>query len=73
MTESGADVNLCDGLKTPLTTACYWGHLPVIKHLITYGANVHQKDRDKTPLDIAIDIDDVKIIRELRKRVNNNL
>lgn len=42
MLKNGADVNLADGVKTPLIIACYRGHLDIVKELIQTGAFVYQ-------------------------------
>lgn len=51
--KSGADVNLNDGCKTPLTTACGKGQLELVQELIKYGADVDLSDIYETPLLIA--------------------
>lgn len=50
---SGADVNLNDGCKTPLTAACGEGQLEIVQELIKYGADVNLRDIYETPLLIA--------------------
>ena len=45
--ENGADVNLStDKNRTPLMTACEYGHVNTVTILIEHGANVNLQDRD---------------------------
>ena len=45
--ENGADVNLStDNNRTPLMTACEYGHVNTVTILIEHGANVNLQDRD---------------------------
>ena len=45
--ENGADVNLStDNNRTPLMTACEYGHVNTVTFLIEHGANVNLQDRD---------------------------
>ena len=45
--ENGADVNLStDNNRTPLMTACEYGHINTVTILIEHGANVYLQDRD---------------------------
>lgn len=50
--KSGANVNLNDGCKTPLTTACEKGQLEIVQELIKCGANVNLRDTYETPLEL---------------------
>lgn len=51
--KSGVDVNLKDGLRTPLIVACYQGHLSVVEELIKAGADVNMRNEFITPLEVA--------------------
>ena len=63
----GADVNLRGEYgNTALTEATYYGHIPVIKELVTHGANVNAISIDGTPLDIAIGRNSAEIIDLLK-------
>lgn len=65
--KTGADVNLCDGSKTPLTTACEQGHVHIVKELINFGADVNLRDEYNTPLIKACDFGHLSVVKELIK------
>lgn len=69
--KTGADVNLCDGSKTPLTTACEQGHVHIVKELINFGADVNLRDEYDTPLIRACDFGHLNVIKELIKACAN--
>lgn len=66
-----ADVNLCDGSKTPLTTACEQGHVHIVKELINFGADVNLRDEYNTPLIKACDFGHLSVVKELIKASAN--
>lgn len=53
MFRNGAEVNLRDGVKTPLIFSCYKGHLDVFKVLIQIGSFVNLRNECITPLQVA--------------------
>lgn len=63
--KTGADVNLCDGSKTPLTSACEQGHLHIVKELIKFGADVNLRDEYDTPLIKACNSVHLSVAKEL--------
>lgn len=73
--KSGANVNQKDNEKTPLTTACYLGHLHIVKilienkadtnKLIEHGADVNQEDNKCSPLEIAYERGHFSVVRVL--------
>lgn len=65
--KTGADVNLCDGSKTPLTTACEQGHVHIVKELINFGADVNLRDEYDTPLIKACAFGHLSVVKELIK------
>lgn len=69
--KTGADVNLCDGSKTPLTTACEQGHVHIVKELINFGADVNLRDEYNTPLIKACDFGHLSVVKELIKASAN--
>lgn len=69
--KTGADVNLCDGSKTPLTTACEQGHVHIVKELINFGADVNLRDEYNTPLINACDFGHLSVVKELIKASAN--
>lgn len=69
--KTGADVNLCDGSKTPLTTACEQGHVHIVKELINFGADVNLRDEYSTPLIKAIGFGHLSVVKELIKACAN--
>lgn len=75
MIKSGANVNQKDNEKTPLTTACYLGHLDIVKilienkadtnKLIEHWADVNQEDNKCSPLEIAYERGRFSVVRVL--------
>lgn len=69
LNEYGADISQknVDG-RTTLHVACSKGNLTIVQRLLTFGANVHARDRfDHTPLIDAIDCNHHDIIHILLK------
>lgn len=69
--KTGADVNLCDGSKTPLTAACEQGHMHIVKELINFGAEVNLRDEYNTPLTKASYFGHLTVVKELIKACAN--
>lgn len=65
--KAGADVNLGDGTKTPLTIACEEQHLTIVEELIRAGAVVNQSDKCSTPLIIACKKENLRLDEVLIK------
>lgn len=65
--KAGADVNMCNGYKTPLTIACENGPLTVVVLLIQSGANVNMNNGMNTPLTNACE---EKNLMQLRKKID---
>ena len=65
--QQGVDVNTVGALHTtPLHGACREGHLPIVKYLISKGANIEARGEYKmTPLHEAVDANNSDIIRYL--------
>lgn len=68
--QSGADINAKDMLKmTALHWAAQHGHHGVAETLIKHGADVHALSKfDKTPFDIAVDIQNTELMLLLQVR-----
>lgn len=68
--QSGADINAKDMLKmTALHWAAQHGHHSVVETLIKHGADVHALSKfDKTPFDIAVDIQNTELMLLLQVR-----
>lgn len=72
MIKAGTDINLT-GSRTPLTRACYRGHINIVRELINLGADVNQSDGNKTPLTTACDKGYYSVVQELiEARANVN-
>lgn len=54
MLKNGADVNLADGVKTPLIVACYKGNLDVVKELIQTKAFVYPANDSIAPIKVVV-------------------
>ena len=68
--EAGADPNDKPGNKDsemPLHAAAASGHIPMVKLLLQYGANVNRMRNDRTPLDVAIEKKRLPMIKFLLK------
>ena len=64
----GADVNVKSGFATPLCYAALQGHKETAELLIANGADVNVKFKTgDTPLDVAIELDNLEIADLLRK------
>lgn len=66
--QSGADINAKDMLKmTALHWAAQHGHHRVAEMLLKHGADAHALSKfDKTPFDIAVDIQNADLILMLQ-------
>lgn len=66
--QSGADINAKDMLKmTALHWAAQHGHHRVAEMLLKHGADAHALSKfDKTPFDIAVDIQNAELILMLQ-------
>ena len=65
--DEGADVNLRAVYgNTALTEATYYGHVSVIKELLMRGADVNVMSSVGTPLDVAVDRNNVAVIDLLK-------
>ncbi|XP_061597957.1 GA-binding protein subunit beta-2a isoform X2 [Cololabis saira] len=72
---SGADINAKDMLKmTALHWAAQHGHHGVVETLIKHGADVHALSKfDKTPFDIAVDIQNTELMLLLQEGMQNQV
>ncbi|MEQ2180475.1 hypothetical protein GOODEAATRI_001566 [Goodea atripinnis] len=72
---SGADINAKDMLKmTALHWAAQHGHHSVCETLIKHGADVHARSKfDKTPFDIAADIQNTELMLLLQESMQNQV
>ncbi|XP_037651714.1 GA-binding protein subunit beta-2a [Sebastes umbrosus] len=75
LVRSGADINAKDMLKM---TALHWsaqhGHHGVAETLIKHGADVHALSKfDKTPFDIAVDIQNTELMLLLQEGMQNQV
>ncbi|XP_061675550.1 GA-binding protein subunit beta-2a isoform X2 [Syngnathoides biaculeatus] len=75
LVRSGADINAKDMLKmTALHWAAQHGHHGVVETLIKHGADVHALSKfDKTPLDIAVDIQNTELMLLLQEGMQNQV
>ncbi|XP_057684338.1 GA-binding protein subunit beta-2-like [Corythoichthys intestinalis] len=75
LVRSGADINAKDMLKmTALHWAAQHGHHGVVESLIKHGADVHALSKfDKTPLDIAVDIQNTDLMLLLQEGMQNQV
>jgi ankyrin repeat protein len=65
--DQGADVNARDNTgNTALAEATYYAQIPVMKELITRGANINALTNGGTPLDIALNRNDSTVIDLLK-------
>uniref|UniRef100_A0A3Q3XBT0 Uncharacterized protein n=1 Tax=Mola mola TaxID=94237 RepID=A0A3Q3XBT0_MOLML len=73
--QSGADINAKDMLKmTALHWAAQHGHHGVAETLIKHGADVHALSKfDKTPFDIAVDIQNTELMLLLQEGMQNQV
>lgn len=72
--KAGANVNLKDGVITPIKAACIAGHSDIVKLLINVGADVNLRDGDQLPLTTACKRGHLSVVKELIKaRVNINV
>lgn len=67
LVKNEAEVNLNDGFKTPLTTACEKGRLDLVQELIKFGADVNLADKNDTPLITACNYGFLSIVNVLIK------
>lgn len=67
MIKKGADVNLKDGVKTPLIVACYFGHLEIVNRLIRANVETDLGNGFITPLQVACYKGQLDIVSELIK------
>ncbi|PWA33320.1 hypothetical protein CCH79_00014092 [Gambusia affinis] len=72
---SGADINAKDMLKmTALHWAAQHGHHGVCDTLIKHGADVHARSKfEKTPFDIAADIQNTELMLMLQESMQNQV
>lgn len=75
LVRSGADINAKDMLKmTALHWAAQHGHHSVAETLIKHGADVHSLSKfDKTPFDIAVDIQNTELMLLLQEGMQNQV
>ncbi|XP_029976467.1 GA-binding protein subunit beta-2a [Salarias fasciatus] len=75
LVRSGADINAKDMLKmTALHWAAQHGHQGVAEALIKHGADVHALSKfDKTPFDIAADIQNTELMLLLQEGMQNQV
>ncbi|XP_026155680.1 GA-binding protein subunit beta-2a [Mastacembelus armatus] len=75
LVRSGADINAKDMLKmTALHWAAQHGHHSVAETLIKHGADVHALSKfDKTPFDIAVDIQNTELMLLLQEGMQNQV
>uniref|UniRef100_A0A8C6TWH4 GA binding protein transcription factor subunit beta 2a n=1 Tax=Neogobius melanostomus TaxID=47308 RepID=A0A8C6TWH4_9GOBI len=75
LVRSGADINAKDMLKmTALHWAAQHGHHTVAETLIKHGADVHSLSKfDKTPFDIAADIQNTELMLLLQEGMQNQV
>ncbi|XP_077362750.1 GA-binding protein subunit beta-2a [Festucalex cinctus] len=75
LVRSGADINAKDMLKmTALHWAAQHGHHGVVDTLIKHGADVHALSKfDKTPFDIAVDIQNTELMLLLQEGMQNQV
>ncbi|KAM9384466.1 GA-binding protein subunit beta-2-like isoform 2-T4 [Pholidichthys leucotaenia] len=75
LVRSGADINAKDMLKmTALHWAAQHGHRNVAETLIKHGADVHALSKfDKTPFDIAMDIQNTELMVLLQEGMQNQV
>nr|XP_020515979.1 GA-binding protein subunit beta-2-like [Labrus bergylta]XP_020515980.1 GA-binding protein subunit beta-2-like [Labrus bergylta] len=75
LVRSGADINAKDMLKmTALHWAAQHGHQGVADTLIKHGADVHSLSKfDKTPFDIAVDIQNTELMLLLQEGMQNQV
>ncbi|XP_074542710.1 GA-binding protein subunit beta-2a [Halichoeres trimaculatus] len=75
LVRSGADINAKDMLKmTALHWAAQHGHNNVADTLIKHGADVHALSKfDKTPFDIAVDIQNTELMLLLQESMQNQV
>ncbi|KAF3706887.1 GA-binding protein subunit beta-2 [Channa argus] len=75
LVRSGADINAKDMLKmTALHWAAQHGHRNVAETLIKHGADVHALSKfDKTPFDIAADIQNTELMLLLQEGMQNQV
>ncbi|XP_062266526.1 GA-binding protein subunit beta-2a isoform X2 [Platichthys flesus] len=75
LVRSGADINAKDMLKmTALHWAAQHGHHGVAETLIKHGADVHSLSKfDKTPFDIAVDIQNTDLMLQLQEGMQNQV
>ncbi|XP_072304470.1 GA-binding protein subunit beta-2a isoform X3 [Eucyclogobius newberryi] len=75
LVRSGADINAKDMLKmTALHWAAQHGHQGVAETLIKHGADVHSLSKfDKTPFDIAVDIQNTELMLLLQEGMQNQV
>ena len=70
MIERGADVNdCCNGLGTPLHTACAYGRLECTNILLAAGADTTIKDHDgKVPIEYAEMYGNKQVARAVKEK-----
>ncbi|XP_071389392.1 GA-binding protein subunit beta-2a [Centroberyx affinis] len=75
LVRSGADINAKDMLKmTALHWAAQHGHHRVAETLVKHGADVHALSKfDKTPFDIAVDIQHTELMLLLQEGMQNQV
>ncbi|XP_028282268.1 GA-binding protein subunit beta-2a [Parambassis ranga] len=75
LVRNGADINAKDMLKmTALHWAAQHGHHGVAETLIKHGADVHALSKfDKTPFDIAVDIQNTELMLLLQEGMQNQV
>ncbi|XP_030596626.1 GA-binding protein subunit beta-2a isoform X2 [Archocentrus centrarchus] len=75
LVRNGADINAKDMLKmTALHWAAQHGHHSVAETLIKHGADVHALSKfDKTPFDIAVDIQNTELMLLLQEGMQNQV
>ncbi|KAM3858392.1 GA-binding protein subunit beta-2a [Diretmus argenteus] len=75
LVRSGADINAKDMLKmTALHWAAQHGHHRVAETLVKHGADVHALSKfDKTPFDIAVDVQHTELMLLLQEGMQNQV
>ncbi|KAM6972858.1 GA-binding protein subunit beta-2a [Aplochiton taeniatus] len=75
LVRSGADINAKDMLKmTALHWAAQHGHYTVVDTLVKNGADVHALSKfDKTPFDVAADIQNTELMLMLQEGMQNQV
>lgn len=65
MIKAGADINLNDGYRTPLTIACERGQTKIVNILIKSGVDINLSDGTDTPLKLACEMGHLSVVQKL--------